>query len=244
MMDGVNISEMFAAATGGDAARPFITYYDDATGERVELSYLTVANWTNKTANLLVDGSGLGPGSTAAVAMPAHWLTAAVLLGCWSAGVAVAHETVDGVDVAFVGGDRFDDTPKSPETYGVSLKPMAFRLDEAPAGIIDFLTEVRNFGDHFTPSTVVGGDEPALVALPGGGSRTQSEIAASGARRAGELGITEGSRILLAGDRLRPLDWLLTPLAVGGSVVLCRNSDGVDLDARAASEKAVRVAVG
>src|SRR5688500_1549948 len=113
MMEGVNIPEMFAAATAGDAARPFITYYDDATGERVELSYLTVANWTNKTANLLVDGSGLGPGSTAAVSMPAHWLTSALLLGCWSAGVAIAHEAAD-VDVAFVGSDRFDDTPKAP----------------------------------------------------------------------------------------------------------------------------------
>ncbi|GIG65734.1 TIGR03089 family protein [Phytomonospora endophytica] len=243
MMVGVNIPEMFAAATGRDAARPFITYYDDATGERVELSYLTVANWTNKTANLLVDGSGLGPGSTAAVAMPAHWLAAAVLLGCWSSGVAVAHEESD-VDVAFVGSDRFGDTPKAPEVYGVSLKPMAFRLDDAPAGIIDFLTEVRNFGDHFAASNVLGDDEPALVALPGGGSRTQGELVAAGLRRAGELGVAEGARILLAGDRLRPLDWLLTPLAVGGSVVLCRNSDGVDLDARAASEKAVRVTVG
>ncbi|MEV0648895.1 TIGR03089 family protein [Phytomonospora sp. NPDC050363] len=241
-MERVNIPQMFAAATGGDAARPFITYYDDATGERVELSYLTVANWTNKTANLLVDGSGLGPGSTAAVAMPAHWLTAALLLGCWSAGVAVAHETAD-VDVAFVGGDRFGDAPKSPETYGVSLKPMAFRLDDAPEGIVDFLTEVRNFGDHFGGSTVVGDDDPALVALPGGGARTQAELVASGGRRAGELEVAAGARILLAGDRLRPLDWLLMPLAVGGSVVLCRNSDGVDLDARAATEKAVRVDV-
>ena len=36
-------------------AGPRITYYDDATGERVELSTATLANWAAKTANLLRD---------------------------------------------------------------------------------------------------------------------------------------------------------------------------------------------
>ena len=39
--------------TGSAAARPLITFYDDATGERVELSAATTANWAAKAANLL-----------------------------------------------------------------------------------------------------------------------------------------------------------------------------------------------
>src|SRR5215468_371295 len=68
-----------------DPAQPLITWYDDATGDRAELSGATLANWVAKTANLLVDGGGLGPGDRAAVLLPPHWQTAAVLLGCWSA---------------------------------------------------------------------------------------------------------------------------------------------------------------
>ena len=49
-----------------DPTRPLLTWYDDATGERTELSGATLANWVAKTANLLVDGLGLGPGDRAA----------------------------------------------------------------------------------------------------------------------------------------------------------------------------------
>ena len=38
-----------------DPARPLVTFYDDATGERVELSVTTYANWVAKTAGLLQD---------------------------------------------------------------------------------------------------------------------------------------------------------------------------------------------
>ena len=62
-----------------DPVGPRITYYDDATGERIELSTVTLANWAAKTANLLRDELGAGPGSRVAVLLPAHWQTAAVL---------------------------------------------------------------------------------------------------------------------------------------------------------------------
>ncbi|COV98655.1 TIGR03089 family protein [Mycobacterium tuberculosis] len=38
-----------------DPVGPRITYYDDATGERIELSAVTLANWAAKTGNLLRD---------------------------------------------------------------------------------------------------------------------------------------------------------------------------------------------
>src|SRR6266516_2737074 len=86
---GDTVASLHAGATARDPARPLLTWYDDATGERLDLSGATLDNWVAKTANLLVDGCGLGPGDRATVALPPHWQTAAVLLGCWSAGVAV-----------------------------------------------------------------------------------------------------------------------------------------------------------
>ena len=72
-----------------DGSRPLLTWYDDATGERVELSVATAANWAAKTANLLADEHGLEPGDSLALDPPSHWLTAVVVLGAWTAGVTV-----------------------------------------------------------------------------------------------------------------------------------------------------------
>ena len=72
-----------------DGSRPLLTWYDDGTGERVELSVATAANWAAKTANLLADEHDLGPGDSLALDPPSHWLTAVVVLGAWTAGVTV-----------------------------------------------------------------------------------------------------------------------------------------------------------
>ena len=72
-----------------DPAGPRITYYDDATGERIELSTATLVNWAAKTGNLLRDEMGAGPSSSVAVLLPAHWQTAAVLFGIWWIGAEV-----------------------------------------------------------------------------------------------------------------------------------------------------------
>ena len=71
------IPQVFAASIRRDPASPLLTFYDDASGDRTELSGATLDNWVSKTANLLVDGLGLGPGDVAAVLLPPHWQTAA-----------------------------------------------------------------------------------------------------------------------------------------------------------------------
>ena len=53
---------LLGPALGAAAARPLITHYDDATGERMELSGTTAANWTAKAANLLRDECDVEPG--------------------------------------------------------------------------------------------------------------------------------------------------------------------------------------
>ena len=70
-----------------EPSRPLVTFYDDATGERVELSVKTFDNWVAKTANLLVDGLGVDAGARVALALPLHWQTAVWLYACWAAGL-------------------------------------------------------------------------------------------------------------------------------------------------------------
>ena len=91
-----------------DPVGPRITYYDDASGERIELSTVTLLNWAAKTANLLRDEFGAGPDSRVAVLLPAHWQTAAVLLGVWYIGAEVVIGPGE-ADIALCTQDRFAD---------------------------------------------------------------------------------------------------------------------------------------
>ena len=49
-----------------------MTFYDDATGERVELSVATYANWVAKTSSLLVEELDLERGMRLLLDLPAH----------------------------------------------------------------------------------------------------------------------------------------------------------------------------
>ncbi|GAA4892845.1 uncharacterized protein (TIGR03089 family) [Stackebrandtia albiflava] len=243
----MDIATLFDRAAAADPARPFITYYDDATGERTELSYLTFDNWVAKTANLLVDEAGLDAGAVGVLRLPPHWLAGAIMVAHWRAGLAVGHLAEGPADIAFVSEDLMDEPENADQVYVVSTAPLAVGLRGEAAetaktgGMVDFLAEVRGHGDRFTPPTPVGADTTALTGLPGGASRTHGELVEAAEARAVELGVTEGERLMFAGERLRPLDWLLLPLAVGGSVVLSRNSEDSDLEKRAATERARRV---
>ena len=91
-MPATTTSDLVVALARNSAAdhdRPVLTYCDDATGERIELSAPALGSWAARTAALLREGCGLRGGAHAAVLLPPHWQTAAVLLGAWSAGVAV-----------------------------------------------------------------------------------------------------------------------------------------------------------
>jgi uncharacterized protein (TIGR03089 family) len=213
------------------AARPLLTFYDDATGERTELSGATTLNWVAKTANLLRDGAGLGPGDVAAVGLPVHWQSAVVLFGCWSAGLAVDLDGAAPADIAFVTADV--PATAAAETYALALAPLGrpFRSGPPP-GTADFVVEVRGYGDHFTPSAPVRPDAPALA-----DGTTHAQLVAAARTR----GVAPGARVLFDGDRTTdPVDWLLAPLVAGGSVVLCRHLDPGVVAARLTAEQAVR----
>jgi uncharacterized protein (TIGR03089 family) len=232
------IPAALAAAVRRDPTIPLLTWYDDASGDRTELSGATMDNWVSKTANLLVDGVGLGSGDAVAVLLPPHWQTAAVLLGTWAAGLAADlgpdPQPVEALfttperaeaSAAWTGGDR----------YATGLLPLAAPLREVPAGFADYTVEVRAFGDRFVP---VGPIDPRDRALAGPVEESHVSVCQAASERAAELGIKPGDRVLVdARAYPDPADWLLAPLLAGASIVLCGSLDPAKAESRARSEQ-------
>ncbi|GAA2560447.1 TIGR03089 family protein [Pseudonocardia hydrocarbonoxydans] len=218
------------------SARPLITFYDDATGERIELSGVTTANWAAKTANLLRDECDVEPGTTVAVLLPAHWQTAAVLLGAWWCGAQVVGDPV-GADLVLCDRERLDLALSAAPPLGVvalSLHAFGQGIDGLPAGVVDYATEVRLHGDDFVPWEPVPDSAPALDSAP------VSDVVAAARDRAAALGFTASDRVLSTLDWSSPgglTDGLLAVLAAGASLVQCRHPDPAALERRAGAER-------
>lgn len=226
-------ADLLRSALEQDPGRPLVTFYDDATGERVELSVATFANWTSKTANLLQDELATEPGDRLALLLPAHWLTAVWLLACSSAGVVADMEgDPSAASLVVTGPDSLEAARAcGGERVALSLLPLGARFPQPPAGFIDYAAEVPGQGDQFMPYSPVAPDDAFLVPPGGQSPLTGGEAVERALADAQSLGLEQGSRVL----SLRPYDsWdgisagLLAPLAVGGSVVLVRHSEHLD----------------
>ena len=214
----------------GDRMGPRITYYDDATGERIELSTVTLANWAAKTANLLRDELGAGPGSRIAVLLPPHWQTAAVLLGVWWIGAEVVLEAP--ADIALCTIDRLseaDDAVAGGEVAVLSLDAFGKPVPDLPIGVTDYATAVRVHGDQIVPERFPG------AALEG---RSPDDVLARARERAGSLGLTAADRVMSVSPL--PVETLLAVLAAGASLVQVTNPDPALLERRRESEKVTR----
>ncbi|WP_055570145.1 MULTISPECIES: TIGR03089 family protein [Streptomyces] len=221
-------ADLLRSALASDPGRPLVTFYDDATGERVELSVATFANWVAKTANLLQGDLAAEPGDRAVLLLPAHWQTAVWLLACSSVGV-VADVGGDpaSADLVVSGPDSLDAARAcSGERVALALRPLGGRFPQPPAGFADYAVEVPGQGDRFAPYAPVDPDETALVV--DGVELTGSELVERARADAGRLGIGPGARVL-SGQSYATWDGLSVglygALAAGGSVVLCRNLD-------------------
>jgi uncharacterized protein (TIGR03089 family) len=228
----VSVTEKLFTPLLRQPATPLITYYDDATGGRIELSRATAANWAAKTANWLRDEWDIEPGAEIGVALPAHWQTVGVLLGAWWVGAHITDRLAD-AELAFVGPDHEGGTG-SAQVAIVAMDPLGMGLRDKPAGKLDYLTDSRIHGDAFDPWQTIPGDTPALA------DSTVDEVVAAAADRAKARGITQGARVLSTLDWTIPggvIDGLLTVLSVGGSLVQCANTDPARLADRAATER-------
>ncbi|WP_182346058.1 TIGR03089 family protein [Tomitella gaofuii] len=220
-------------------ATPRVTYYDDATGERVELSTVTLMNWAAKTANMVHDEFAAEPGTRVRIVLPAHWQTAAVLLGCWWAGCEVIVGTSDEqAEIAFVAEPLLQ--PESAaaaldadELVVLSLDAFGKPAVALPPGATDYATTVRLHGDRFMPQRI----DAAAPAING---RSISEVADEARAAATERQITDADRVLSTSewdDARSILTGLLAPFAAGASLVQVSNPDDASMPRRYEIEK-------
>jgi uncharacterized protein (TIGR03089 family) len=163
------------------------------------------------------------------VHLPPHWQTAAVLLGCWAAGLTAAPAGDGPADVAFTTSPAHP-LPAADEVYALALAPfgMPFR-GGPPPGTLDFSIEIRPYADRL----------PAIATAPGqlalADGRRHTDLVADGLGR----GMPRGGRVLIDADaHPDPVTWLVAPLVAGGSVVLCRHLDPDRAESRLATERA------
>jgi uncharacterized protein (TIGR03089 family) len=246
----VTPAELLSRALRADPARPLLTFYDDATGERAELSVATYANWVAKTANLLVDGLGAGPGDLVALHLPCHWQAAVWLGACWATGTVAAPGALE-ADVAVVAVDEPADgvaaaAVSSPDVVGLGLGPMGLPRPDttAPAYLtVDYDREIHGFGDRFVAVHPIMSSATALV-LPDG-TFAAAELGERATAAASQWDLPSGQRVLVTRplrDLTAVLAAALVPLVDIGGAVLCRHP-GNPMPARRVTEERVAAAV-
>nr|WP_109535747.1 TIGR03089 family protein [Mycolicibacter sinensis] len=223
-----------------DPAGPRITHYDDATGERIELSAATLANWAAKTGNLLRDELGAGARSRVAVLLPAHWQTAAVLFGAWWIGAEVLLAAPGGdADIALCTAERLDEADAAVAATGgevvvLSLDPFGGPVPDLPVGVTDYATAVRVHGDQIVAERAPG---PALA------GSSADEVLAWCEKSAAATGLTPSDRVWSANSWATPaelVDNMLAVFAVGASLVQVTNPDPDTQQRRRETEKVTR----
>ncbi|MDL9937084.1 TIGR03089 family protein [Gordonia sp. ABSL1-1] len=226
---------VFAAV--GDWTRPLLTYYNDDTGERTELSGATLGNWAAKTANFLVDEIGVLPGDRVRVDLPEHWQSAAILLGTWWTGAHIVLGSADDTDTdraVFTSVARIDDHPDADELIVASLDAFALPLRDLPPGVADYASSVRVHGDQY--ASRASGE----TVLPGPDGSLPATIAAA-TDAAGRDAIHAGARVLTTREWHTAdgvVNHLLAPLLAGASLVHVAGADPGSLGGRAESERA------
>ncbi len=244
-----NLAAVWRARAASNAARPFLTFHDEATGERVELSYATFGNWLAKTANLVQDDLMPEPGDRIAVNAPPHWLTAVWAVAPLLAGVVIdpwgepksAHTVVSGPDE-----ETLDAARACPgERLALSLLPLGRPFQIAPDGFRDYSAEVRGFGDRFAAFAPPRAESEALVV--DGRTLTHAELieAAAAPVTSADEPLTSADRLLLDARRDRfsgseLVSWLFAPLVAGASVVVVRGAGPERLDRIAETERTTR----
>lgn len=230
-----------------DPASPLVTYYDDATGERIELSAISFANWVYKAANLLRDGIGLTPEAHIAVCLPVHWQSFVVLHAAWQLGasttiVADAPAAPTHVEaIARRAGQDPDLDDVADDVIALALRPMAVPGDEQPSYVTDFDREIRSYADAFSGPPVAA-DTPALLV----GATELSHRALVG--RAMDAALPDGRRLSVefdhptqSADLAAMADAVLVAIERDRGVVISVGAASAESrDQRRAAERAVR----
>lgn len=209
-----------------DSPRPLLTFYDLATGERVELSGITLGNWVTKTTNYLVDELQVDPETRIRIGLPEHWLRPVWTFAAWAARcVVVDHDA----EIGLTGPDL---DAAEPIRLAASLRPLGAGFAEAPDGFIDIATVVPAQPDI---PLWLDDPEPDDLALDLGGITLAHQ----------KLADTPGDDRRLLATELTVLDearLLIAACRGGGSLVVAVNAgDDQDIERILEQERAIRL---
>jgi uncharacterized protein (TIGR03089 family) len=228
-------ADVLAAMLRSDPGRPRITCYDDGTGERIELSGKTFANWVAKAANLLQDSGDVTVGNTVGLALPAHWRSAYWAMAAWSVGciVVVGAEAAD-ADVVVTDSPDLAAACATDGRYAVlvTLAALARANPATPDDVLDEAKELAGYGDRFDPWDTPEPDEPALAGDDGSAAYGQLVVRRDWPER---------PRVLVTGSLGHALPAMLSAWAADGSVLLVLHPAG-DQDRRRAVENVTATA--
>jgi len=227
--------QLLAERLQHDPGQPFLTSYDESTGERTELSVTTYANWVSKTANLFTDELGLDAGDTVLIDLPPHWLVPVFLGAAWSAGLSVTDDAGSAHDVAVCGPDSLGEHGDAQHVVACSLLPFAVRFAEPlPGEVLDFGLLWPGQSDVFVTFTTPSPDTVAWVSAER--PRTQADLLE-------EAAFTEHEDEVRLLTDLHPaagsgVPTFLAPMVHFGSVVLLRHPAEATWPARREDERA------
>jgi uncharacterized protein (TIGR03089 family) len=214
----MNLVDLFAQRLKMDPSGPLITYYDTDTGERIELSATSLANWINKTANFLTDELMVDEGDTIQLNLPLHWQSVVWLQAALACGLAVDLDSHSPHSVVVTSQAQLPSSPTN-ELVVLSLRPLGLPCDvELPLGALDFATSVRTHGDYFAGPSL-GTDLLAL--LDGQREFTNSDLVTEW------TDTTRGDheRVLFCGTDLTAASigqaWVATLINQGSLVLVC-----------------------
>lgn len=224
-------AQVLTEAVARDATRPALTYYDDTSGERIELSRGVLRNWVAKAANALQEGLDVQPGSVVLVDLPApHWRLAYWALAVWSVGATLTVDTHEGADVLLTTDPDGELAEDCDEVVAVTLPALARDFGrELRSGVMDEAAELATFADDFVAWDEVEADDTALVS---GGQRVPFAHLLVGLPD-----VPEGARALVrTQDRGLFVRQVLQLLHLDGSAVLVRGPEPDPQDSRLAAE--------
>lgn len=173
-----------------DPASPRLTVYDETAGTRMEFSGVTLENWANKIANMLVEEFEFDDPDDAPailVDLPVSWQAAVLPIGIYNAGLTftVGQNSSSGEDdesaasttapdLVFTTADRVENWPKGTDVVAVSDDPFGRGVTETggtlPPGVVDFGPTVRFYGDQYF------GDSPELADWKNASANTAERI--------------------------------------------------------------------
>lgn len=234
-------ADLLGANLRSDPARPLVTFYDETTGERVELSVTTYANWVAKTAGLVQDELDVERGALVLVDLPTHWLGAVWLGAAWTGGQVVTtdprlREEADLVVCGPQGVEGYAPLADSVPVVALSLRPLGARFaDPLPTGVVDYGAVVLAQPDVFMPIDPPAGDDGAW--RDADATRTQAELLDE---VAGAPLVAEGGRLLTDVNPCSPpgVATLLSPLMASGGTVWLTHAEGQRWEQRYAEERA------